>query len=130
MDFMRENVIDWLLWALFSSDRKHAPPEWREEIDGYVTSIERLMGKKLQHGHHQNVKSMRVTLDPVVMAHRPLLWYAVSLHLPTDVIWETAVHIVSRLSQLSIHIHRCHYTGLDLDIMQRENGFRYSLLVR
>jgi len=77
-DIKRENVVEWVLWAIFSSDREHASLEWREEIDGYVASIEGQLGKKFEHGYNGNVKSMRLTLDPVVMAHRPLIWYGVS----------------------------------------------------
>jgi hypothetical protein len=67
-----------VLWAIFSSDREHASLEWQEEIDSYVTSIEKLLGRKLEPGRNGDVKSMRLTLDPVVMLHRPLVWYGVS----------------------------------------------------
>ena len=70
--------MDWLLWSLFNSDRAHESPEWKQEIDSYVASVERLSGKRLQLGRNEGTKCMRVTLDPVVMVHRPLLWYGVS----------------------------------------------------
>jgi hypothetical protein len=38
---------------------------------------ERCDGRKLEPGHEKNVKAVKVTLDPVVMVHRPLVWYLV-----------------------------------------------------
>ncbi|KAK8110178.1 uncharacterized protein PG998_006635 [Apiospora kogelbergensis] len=52
----RDNVKDWLAWALFAAEgRDLAPDEWAE-LDEYAMP-------------------MRLNLDPVVMYHRPLLWY-------------------------------------------------------
>ncbi|KAI0293585.1 hypothetical protein BC826DRAFT_1186041 [Russula brevipes] len=33
----RDNVADWLLWALFSARKNDALPEWEEELDSYIT---------------------------------------------------------------------------------------------
>ncbi|KAF8163801.1 hypothetical protein B0H34DRAFT_697014 [Crassisporium funariophilum] len=76
----REDAVDWLLWALFSTTRDEAPmEEYQAEIDGYIEEIEKLLGKSLEHGHSKDegVRSMRITLDPVVMLHRPLVWYCI-----------------------------------------------------
>jgi hypothetical protein len=75
----RENVVDWVLWALFASKREDALDEWREELDEYISSIEGILDRKLENGRNEDVKSMRVTFDPVRMLHRPLIWYMVSL---------------------------------------------------
>ncbi|TFK44047.1 hypothetical protein BDQ12DRAFT_717235 [Crucibulum laeve] len=48
---------------------------WKDKLDEYVDRIENIMDKKLEEGSDERVKSMRVTVDPVVMLHRPLLWY-------------------------------------------------------
>ncbi|KAF9524466.1 hypothetical protein CPB83DRAFT_909896 [Crepidotus variabilis] len=74
----REDVIDWLLWALFSSSRELAgATEYAEELDGYLEQIESSLGEKFEPGHSgsEGVASMRVNLDPVIMLHRPLCWY-------------------------------------------------------
>jgi hypothetical protein len=75
-DIKRENVILWILWALFSTDTYQ--PEWEEEINEYILSIESLLGHKFEHGYDDRAKSMRLTFDPVVAVHRPLVWYIVS----------------------------------------------------
>lgn len=72
--------MDWLLWALFSTSREQTNiEEHQEELMGYIESIERLLGTPLEPGRsNAQLRSMRITLDPVKMLHRPLLWYFVS----------------------------------------------------
>ncbi|RDB22886.1 hypothetical protein Hypma_009773 [Hypsizygus marmoreus] len=76
----RHDLIDWLLWSLFSCSPEEAKPrkeEWKEELDEYVAKIEEQLGQKLNDGREDGVTSMRLTLDPVKMVHRPLLWYSI-----------------------------------------------------
>ncbi|KAH9917611.1 Alpha/Beta hydrolase protein [Fomitopsis serialis] len=73
----RENMREWLLWALFGCNRDSARPEWDDEIEGYLAMLENYMGKPLEGGWSEVARCMRLTLDPVVMLHRPLVWYAI-----------------------------------------------------
>lgn len=74
----RENVVDWILWALYSSSRADMVEEWEDEIEGYIRTIEKLLGRELEQGWNPDVKCLKVTLDPVTALHRPLVWYFVS----------------------------------------------------
>ena len=76
-DIRREDVVLWILWALFSTETHR--PEWEEEINEYVSDIENLLGRTFEPGYNDKAKSMRLTFDPVVAAHRPLVWYIVSI---------------------------------------------------
>jgi hypothetical protein len=79
----RDDVIDWLLWALFSSSKEEIDlDDYREELEGYLREIEKYHDQPLAPGRSQKdqLQSMRITLDPVVMLHRPLIWYMVSTH--------------------------------------------------
>lgn len=78
-ELRRDNVAEWLLWALFSSTRENQLVEWKEEIDGYVDVLEGLLGLKLQDGYNDSVKCMKITMDPVHGIHRPFIWYIVSI---------------------------------------------------
>lgn len=73
----RDNMKEWLLWALFSTNRDGQKEEWTEELEGYLTRLEEYMGRKLERGWNSGAKCMKLTLDPVVMVHRPLVWYTV-----------------------------------------------------
>lgn len=75
----RDNVIEWILWALFASPHDTILQDWEEELEGYVRVIERLLGRNLEDGLNDKINCMKVTLDPVVSVHRPLLWYIVSV---------------------------------------------------
>ncbi|KAI0073954.1 alpha/beta-hydrolase [Panus rudis PR-1116 ss-1] len=76
-DIKRDNVAEWLLWALFSTERNAAADEWKEELEYYILMMERLMGRKLDEGWNESVRCMKVTMDPVKCSHRPLIWYAI-----------------------------------------------------
>lgn len=71
------NVIEWLLWALFSTDAGHNLGEWEEELNSYISVFATIVGYPLDTGSNGELKTMRLTLDPVVMIHRPLIWYMV-----------------------------------------------------
>ncbi|PCH37667.1 hypothetical protein WOLCODRAFT_142188 [Wolfiporia cocos MD-104 SS10] len=73
----RENMREWLLWAIFGSHQGNAKEEWTEELDGYLTKLDELSGTKMDPGRNESVSSMRTTIDPVVTVHRPLIWYMV-----------------------------------------------------
>lgn len=78
-EIKKENVRDWILWAMFSVNSGEALEEWTEEIDGYIQSVEKTLGRRLEDGRNPKANSMRLTFDPVLMTHRPLIWYFVSL---------------------------------------------------
>ncbi|EJF60429.1 hypothetical protein DICSQDRAFT_63022 [Dichomitus squalens LYAD-421 SS1] len=73
----RENLVDWLLWAFFGTRRDGLQEEWAEEIEGYLRNIEQLLGHKIEEGRNHTVHALKVSLDPVVTANRPLLWYVI-----------------------------------------------------
>ena len=63
-----------MIWALFASETMR--PEWEELVDGYVTVVEKR--RRLEAGYSDEAKSLRLTFDPVIRLHRPILWYLVS----------------------------------------------------
>ncbi|KAF8915233.1 hypothetical protein CPB85DRAFT_1217981 [Mucidula mucida] len=75
----RENVIDWLLWAFFEVKaedvEKEELVEWSDEMNSYVEALEKVVGHSFPPGRNGEVKSMRLSFDPVVTLHRPLTWY-------------------------------------------------------
>ena len=52
--------------------------EWEDEIVEYLAAVEKALGQALPDGYNKDAPCMRLTLDPVPMLHRPLLWYLVS----------------------------------------------------
>ncbi|KAI1852722.1 hypothetical protein JX266_002263 [Neoarthrinium moseri] len=69
----RDDVKDWLLWALWGviSDTDIDP----DELEEYVCEAESRSGLTLPRGR-AGARPMRLSLDPVKMIHRSLLWYA------------------------------------------------------
>ncbi|EEB90235.1 hypothetical protein MPER_11580 [Moniliophthora perniciosa FA553] len=61
----RQNVVEWLLWALYSCEPRDASlDEWKDELDGYIREIEERIGYKLEDGYESTVRSMRLSFDP------------------------------------------------------------------
>ncbi|KAE9385853.1 hypothetical protein BT96DRAFT_565286 [Gymnopus androsaceus JB14] len=73
----RENVVEWILWALFSCGPEDAQESWNDEIEIYVKKVEELTGMKLEKGRTAVTSSLRLTLDRVNMSHRPFIWYTI-----------------------------------------------------
>lgn len=68
----REDVKDWLAWRFLN--KFHGDVEDDEELEHYLKRTEEVLGIKFLPGHGQHT-SMRVTIEPVRMQHRPLLYY-------------------------------------------------------
>jgi len=88
-EYQRGNVIEWLLWALFSITPEESRGQWDEEIAEYVAVAEESLGRKLDDGYNKQAACMRVSFDPLHMIHRPLGWYA----LVGLIDMKTAVHM-------------------------------------
>ncbi|KAI0784914.1 hypothetical protein C8Q75DRAFT_776751 [Abortiporus biennis] len=73
----RDNVVEWILWAFFSTHPSGLDEDWEEELEGYVLMVEKLLGRKLEQGWDNTVRCMKITLDPVISLHRPFLWYLI-----------------------------------------------------
>jgi pimeloyl-ACP methyl ester carboxylesterase len=71
-EIKRENLKDFLAWAFLS--KEYWGTEDEEELDEYVVKTEEVLGRKLEKGRGKAIP-IRLTTDPVVMLHRPLLWY-------------------------------------------------------
>lgn len=74
-DIGREDVKDWLAWAFFDGGREKGKDE--DEIEIYTLQIESMLLKKFNPGRG-TATPLRLTMDPVDMLHRSLLWYSVS----------------------------------------------------
>lgn len=73
----RDNAVDWLLWGLFSTKATEMLKDWEDELEYYVTRMGEFIGYPLAQGSNPDLQCLRLTFDPVVMAHRPFLWYCV-----------------------------------------------------
>ncbi|KZT23877.1 hypothetical protein NEOLEDRAFT_1148969 [Neolentinus lepideus HHB14362 ss-1] len=73
----RENIMEWLLWAFFHCTGQVNITDWERELERCILQLEQAVGKKFDPGRNPNVTSMRTTLDPVVMVHRPVVWYTI-----------------------------------------------------
>ena len=74
----RDNFVEWLYWAIFSSTVKDGE-EFLSEVEEYLVDLEQRHGTKLIPGHNPKIKPIRVTFDPVRTTHKPLIWYLVSI---------------------------------------------------
>ncbi|KAH7126567.1 hypothetical protein B0J11DRAFT_549509 [Dendryphion nanum] len=71
-DMRRENLKEWLLWALF--DREGLPSEDDKELEEYVVVVEEALGRTINPGYGP-VKSLRLNFDNLTITHRTLTYY-------------------------------------------------------
>ncbi|KZT12076.1 uncharacterized protein LAESUDRAFT_733939 [Laetiporus sulphureus 93-53] len=71
----RENLVDVLLLHVFNARREDLRPEWKDELEEYISRVETTTGHKFEDKPGASGKGMMLTLDPVPMVHRPLIWY-------------------------------------------------------
>lgn len=74
-DIGREQLRDFLDWVFFDA---RAARVHEDELEEYVREIEKLVGRRFGEGRG-TAKALRLTLDPIEMECRSLLWYLVSL---------------------------------------------------
>ncbi|KAF1948569.1 hypothetical protein CC80DRAFT_529937 [Byssothecium circinans] len=73
-DLRRENLKEWLLWALF--DRDGPPGADDAELEGYVEAVEEALGREIQPGLGP-VESVRLNFQPFIITHRALTFYLI-----------------------------------------------------
>ena len=74
-EICREDLKQFFCWS-FLNKEKHGLLD-DSELEDYVNQFEKKLGKDLMPGKG-NATSLRLTLDPVRMLPRPLMWYLVS----------------------------------------------------
>ncbi|KAI0028473.1 hypothetical protein K488DRAFT_89695 [Vararia minispora EC-137] len=72
-----DDARDWLLWSLFSATPGEVLDEWHEELDAYAATLAQFLGYPLRRGRNAERRALRLSFDPVVALHRPLLWYTI-----------------------------------------------------
>lgn len=78
-EIKRDNVKEFLTWAFFNQDgvaEAEAIGVEEGELDWCVAQTEDSLGRKFEEGRGK-ARPLRVTVDPVLLQHRPLIWYMV-----------------------------------------------------
>jgi len=75
-EIKRDNIKEFFQWAFLNM--KEADPAYDEELEEYIGEMEKLLGRKLEHGRGK-AKCLRLAYDRIEMLHRSLIWYLVSL---------------------------------------------------
>ncbi|KAG9098387.1 hypothetical protein FS749_003919 [Ceratobasidium sp. UAMH 11750] len=80
----RDNIKDWLLWGFFSAGSESlSDPHVADEIDEYLQILQEKLGRTIPPGRNKDIKSIRLTLDDVVICHRPFVWYMIIMLVDT-----------------------------------------------
>ncbi|KUJ11645.1 uncharacterized protein LY89DRAFT_710126 [Mollisia scopiformis] len=83
-DIGRENVKEWICWAFL--DKSTVGPDEEDELEEYVDLLETLLpkgtlpsGNKFPLGKTPGIQTLRFSLDPVNITHKPLLFYVLGV---------------------------------------------------
>ncbi|KAF8983592.1 hypothetical protein BGZ46_009938 [Entomortierella lignicola] len=74
----RSNMIEWLAWAFWAMtvEEVFESPTNMMDLNQMVDTIEEVKGVKFSEGYNPDVESIRLSFDPVLASHRPLVYYA------------------------------------------------------
>ncbi|TCD60428.1 hypothetical protein EIP91_010080 [Steccherinum ochraceum] len=103
----KENVYAWLYWSFFndkSTTMEEIPKDRRILLDEIVDLLERRAGMQLPEGFNPEVRTLRLTVDPVTVAPRPFVWY---------IILSTINWILRWRLESKWHAHLGTFEGLD-----------------
>ncbi|CAE6367164.1 unnamed protein product [Rhizoctonia solani] len=75
----RQNVLEWLKWGFFAGEQctNDTCSKHDEELEEYLKALENALGERFPPGVDPKLKSIRITLDDVVVYHRPVVWYLI-----------------------------------------------------
>lgn len=90
-DLRRGNIEEWVAWAFFNCTPEEVPSGRSSELEGLTDEIIRWMEVCLEPGYNPEVSAMRLTMDPIPSAHRPLIYYVV-----TQTIFSQVINIQQR----------------------------------
>ncbi|KAJ3030007.1 hypothetical protein HDV00_009321, partial [Rhizophlyctis rosea] len=74
-DIYRGNWEIWAAWVFFDHELHLMSEAEREEVSDLVNDLEQRMGCQFKTGCNPNVSCIRLTVDPVRIAYRPLAYY-------------------------------------------------------
>lgn len=88
-EIRRENIREWITWAMFGLDSPGIEDleDWTQESEQYVQAMEQQFGWNIPSGRTKDLPVMRLTVDPIHVVSRPLLWYIVR-HPMSDISYE------------------------------------------
>jgi hypothetical protein len=75
-EIKRENVKEFYAWSSLNKRYEDVDHEEDIELDLYTNELEQKLDRSFDPGRGK-AKSLRTTLDPVPMQHRPLVWYLI-----------------------------------------------------
>jgi hypothetical protein len=120
LQIWRDNVIDWLLWALFSVRNRDTNPEWEDELEYYITVMGEYVGYPLRAGSTPEIQCLRLTMDPVPMVHRPFTWYMVRF---------PYAYNTSLFNNLAVARLLCRYHHVHRALLPRLHTLQYPQMV-
>lgn len=74
----QDNMAEFLAWAFFHCDPKNVPDSRRQEFEELLTLGYDWVDVQFPAGYNPNVKCMRLTMDSIQSAHRPLMYYCLT----------------------------------------------------
>mmetsp|Transcript_132606 Transcript_132606/g.296538 ORF Transcript_132606/g.296538 Transcript_132606/m.296538 type:complete len:715 (+) Transcript_132606:80-2224(+) len=97
-EIRQDNIKEWVAWAFLHCELDQVPSSRSLEVDELTEEIIRWMEVPMQPGYNAEVTPMRLTMDPIPSAHRPLIYYVV-----TQTIFSQVINIQVRLLGFTEH---------------------------
>ncbi|KAI8339885.1 hypothetical protein BC941DRAFT_236369 [Chlamydoabsidia padenii] len=79
-EIYRRNIALWFAWAYWDKhlDEVLGDDEWANQLEWMIDTVEDKYKVRFPAGYNDNIKCIRLSLDPVLSLHRPLLFYLIT----------------------------------------------------
>ena len=84
-------VKQWLYWFIFNArmpSEEDLSIEHRQTLQEAMELLEKRAGGRVVEGSNPSVRSLRLTIDPFAVTHRPLVWYLYVKIVNSYVLWQ------------------------------------------
>ena len=90
-DVPTAEVKQWLYWFIFNArmpSEEELSLEHRQVLQEALELMEKRAGGRVPEGSNPSLRSLRLTIDPFVITHRPLAWYVYVKVVNSYVFWQ------------------------------------------
>ncbi|TCD64755.1 hypothetical protein EIP91_003646 [Steccherinum ochraceum] len=86
----KDNIYTWMHWSIFNdsfTSMEDIPMARRLHLDEMMERLERRAGMKFPEGFNPEVRTLRLSVDPVTVAARPFIWYIILFTVSSIMRW-------------------------------------------
>jgi len=82
-----DNAREWICWAMYNCELREVPESRKDELEKLFRMAQQFFEIDFRKGYNPKIRSMRLSLDPILSEHRPLLYYLFTTSIFDVITW-------------------------------------------